>query len=86
MKQAGESSHPDPPTYSKSQEECEDGESKISFRPAQAGRYMALGHGKCLSVEDLQDMQRHGKLDHNPYNRQPFTIEQRRQIEALLNR
>ncbi|CAK0802842.1 unnamed protein product [Prorocentrum cordatum] len=29
--------------------DCEDGESKISFEPVRPGRYVALGHGKCLT-------------------------------------
>lgn len=64
--------------------DCEDGESKISFEPVRRGRYVALGHGKCLSVDDLRGLERSGRLGTNPYTRQPFTRDQQQRIRALL--
>mmetsp|Transcript_57183 Transcript_57183/g.107520 ORF Transcript_57183/g.107520 Transcript_57183/m.107520 type:complete len:397 (-) Transcript_57183:381-1571(-) len=64
--------------------DCEDGESKISFERVRPGYYLALGHGKCLTVDDLRGLRRSGRLDLNPYTRQPFTQAQRRRIDALL--
>ena len=64
--------------------ECEDGESKISFEPVQAGFYIHLGYGKCLTYDDVHNLHRANQLQYNPYNRQRFSTEQRTKIDAML--
>lgn len=65
---------------------CEDGESKISFKKVRRGYFIHLGHGDCLTLQDLLDMSRSNSvgIDINPYNRQPFTRTQKQNIAKLL--
>jgi len=64
---------------------CEDGESKVSFEPVRPGYFVHLGHGYCLSSQDLRAMASSSiGVNTNPYTQQPFTDRQKQQIGKLL--
>jgi hypothetical protein len=72
--------------------ECdEDGESSILGNQLQPGRYVAIGHQKCLSIEELISMSDTGKFlrnSHgnliNPFTRQEYSPEIIDKINDLL--
>jgi hypothetical protein len=60
--------------------ECEDEDSSILGDKLYPGKYVAIGHGKCLSIEDLVAMSDYGKFLRNdrrnlinPFTRQEYS-------------
>ena len=71
--------------------ECEDGESKISMAGLVPGLYVNMGHGKCLSVQDLVNMKLYpesflnsDRQMINPFTKKVLTPEILKQFDELL--